>query len=80
MGNEVEAAERIEQMMPYQVTRERMAEANPDAIFMHCLPAHAGEEVSQQVLDSGQSIIFDQAENRLHTQKAILTKLSEINL
>ncbi|MGC6504968.1 MAG: ornithine carbamoyltransferase [Coraliomargaritaceae bacterium] len=79
MGNEAEAAERIQQMLPYQVSSERMAEANPNALFMHCLPAHAGEEVSQEVLDSPQSIIFDQAENRLHAQKAILTKLVEIN-
>lgn len=79
MGNEAEAADRIEQMMPYQVNRQRMAEANPDALFMHCLPAHAEEEVSREVLDSPQSIIFDQAENRLHVQKAILAKLVEIN-
>lgn len=79
MGNEAEVADRIEQMMPYQVNRQRMAEANPDALFMHCLPAHAEEEVSREVLDSPQSIIFDQAENRLHVQKAILAKLVEIN-
>lgn len=79
MGNEAEAADRIEQMMPYQVNRQRMAEANPDALFMHCLPAHAEEEVSREVLDNPQSIIFDQAENRLHVQKAILAKLVEIN-
>ena len=79
MGNEAEAADRIKQMLPYQVTSDRMAEAKPNALFMHCLPAHAGEEVSQEVLDSPQSIIFDQAENRLHAQKAILTKLAEIN-
>ena len=79
MGNETEAADRIKQMLPYQVTSDRMAEAKPNALFMHCLPAHAGEEVSQEVLDSPQSIIFDQAENRLHAQKAILTKLAEIN-
>lgn len=79
MGNETEAADRVKQMLPYQVSGDRMAEANPDALFMHCLPAHAGEEVSQEVLDSPHSIIFDQAENRLHAQKAILTKLAEIN-
>jgi ornithine carbamoyltransferase len=79
MGDEEEAANRIKAMLPYQVTADRMAEANPKALFMHCLPAHAGEEVSQEVLDSPQSIIFDQAENRLHAQKAILTKLAEIN-
>ena len=79
MGNETEAVDRIKQMHPYQVTSDRMAEAKPNALFMHCLPAHAGEEVSQEVLDSPQSIIFDQAENRLHAQKAIRTKLAEIN-
>lgn len=79
MGDEAEAAERKEQMLPYQVTSELMALAHPDACFMHCLPAHAGEEVSQDVLDSPQSIIFDEAENRLHAQKAILAKLVELN-
>ena len=79
MGNETEAVDRIKQMHPYQVTSDRMAEAKPNALFMHCLPAHAGEEVSQEVLDSPQSIIFDEAENRLHAQKAIRTKLAEIN-
>ena len=59
-------------MKPYQVNDKAMASAKDDAVFMHCLPAHAGEEASQQVLDSVQSIIFDQAENRLHAQKAIL--------
>lgn len=79
MGDEDEAAERKAEMLPYQVTSGRMAAAKPDAFFMHCLPAHAGEEVSQEVLDSPQSIIFDQAENRLHTQKAIIAKLAELN-
>ena len=52
---------------------------DPHKGFMHCLPAHAGEEVSQEVLDSPRSIIFDEAENRLHTQKAIMAKLAELN-
>lgn len=59
-------------MTPYQVNDAIMNEAKNDAIFMHCLPAHAGEEVSQSVLDSKHSVIFDQAENRLHAQKSIL--------
>ena len=79
MGDEDEAAERKAKMMPYQVTSELMAAANKDAVFMHCLPAHAGEEVTQEVLDSPQSIIFDEAENRLHAQKAIMAKLVELN-
>lgn len=79
MGDEAEAAVRKAKMLPYQVTSELMAAAKPDALFMHCLPAHAGEEVSQEVLDSPQCIIFDEAENRLHAQKAILAKLVELN-
>jgi len=79
MGDEGEAALRKAAMTPFQVTADLMALAKPDACFMHCLPAHAGEEVSQEVLDSPQSIIFDEAENRLHAQKAILAKLVELN-
>jgi ornithine carbamoyltransferase len=79
MGDEAEAAQRLKEMAPYQVTAELMALAKPDAYFMHCLPAHAGEEVSQEVLDSPQSIIYDEAENRLHAQKAIMAKLVELN-
>jgi ornithine carbamoyltransferase len=79
MGDETEAAERKAHMQPYQVTSELMALANSGAYFMHCLPAHAGEEVSQEVLDSPQSIIFDEAESRLHAQKAIMAKLVELN-
>jgi ornithine carbamoyltransferase len=79
MGDEAEAAQRKAQMAPYQVNSDMMSLAKPDALFMHCLPAHAGEEVSQEVLDSPQSIIFDEAENRLHAQKAIMAKLVELN-
>ena len=63
-------------MQPYQVNAPLMALAKPGAYFMHCLPAHPGEEVSADVLASPQSIIFDQAENRLHVQKAILGHLA----
>jgi ornithine carbamoyltransferase len=76
MGKEEEKKERIEQMSPFAVTPELFAVAKPDAWFMHCLPAHPGEEVSQGVLDNPRSIIFDQAENRLHVQKAIMSTLA----
>jgi ornithine carbamoyltransferase len=79
MGDEAEADQRRKQMAPYQVNNRLLSLAKSDACFMHCLPAHAGEEVSQEVLDSPQSIIYDQAENRLHVQKAIIAKLVELN-
>jgi ornithine carbamoyltransferase len=75
MGEEHEAGARKDIFAPYQVNRELMALAKPDAHFMHCLPAHRGEEVSEEVLESPASIVFDQAENRLHTQKALLLML-----
>ncbi|HEX3730645.1 MAG TPA: ornithine carbamoyltransferase [Opitutaceae bacterium] len=76
MGKEREAAERLRQLAPYAVTAKLFAAAKPDAYFMHCLPAHPGEEVAPEVLASPRSIIFDQAEDRLHMQKAILSLLS----
>jgi len=76
MGQEDEARQRRQQMRPYAVTTRLLSRAKPDALFMHCLPAHPGEEVEQAVLDSPRSIIFDQAENRLHVQKAILATLA----
>jgi ornithine carbamoyltransferase len=76
MGKEEETAERIRVMTPFAVTPKLFAAAKPDAFFMHCLPAHAGEEVTQEVLDDPRSIIFDEAENRLHMQKAILASLA----
>lgn len=76
MGDEAEEATRLHTLSPYTVTPDIMAAARPDAHFMHCLPAHPGQEVTQEVLDSPASIIFDQAENRLHTQKAILAALA----
>jgi len=72
MGQESESAERSQIFPPYQVNRELMSEAASHAVFMHCLPAHRGEEVTDEVMDGEHSVIFDQAENRLHVQKAIL--------
>jgi len=72
MGQEGEAELRAGIFPPYQVNANLMAEAAPHAVFMHCLPAHRGEEVTDEVMDSEQSVIFDQAENRLHVQKSIL--------
>jgi len=75
MGREREQARRLKVLAPYQVNSRLVGKAKPDAIVMHCLPAHRGEEISAEVLDGPQSVIIDQAENRLHMQKAILTKL-----
>ena len=72
MGQEAEANRRRAAFQGYRVTSALMAEANDDAVFMHCLPAHRGEEVDAEVLDGPRSVVFDQAENRLHTQKALL--------
>lgn len=77
MGDEKEKKVRIEKMEPYRVSMNIMDQALPQAYFMHCLPVHSGMEVSQSVLDSKQAIIFEQAENRLHMQKAILKLLSD---
>jgi ornithine carbamoyltransferase len=76
MGQEGESGSRKAQMEPYAVTASLFAAAKPDALFMHCLPAHPGEEVEQAVLDNPRSIIFDEAENRLHVQKALMSVLS----
>jgi ornithine carbamoyltransferase len=63
-------------MTPYRVTKDLFDQAKENALFMHCMPAHPGEEVTEEVLNSPRSILFDQAENRLHMQKAILKQLS----
>ncbi len=75
MGQEAEIAERARIFKPFKVTPELFAHAAPGAVFMHCLPAHRGEEVDAAVIDSPASVVFDQAENRLHIQKAILLQL-----
>ncbi|MBI5137818.1 MAG: ornithine carbamoyltransferase [Nitrospirae bacterium] len=75
MGQEAEQAERRHAFAGFQINAELMAQAAPDAVFMHCLPAHRGEEVSAEVMDGPRSVVFDQAENRLHAQKAVLFRL-----
>ena len=75
MGREAETGARRQVFAPFQVNEALMALAKPGALFMHCLPAHRGEEVSAEVFESAASVVFDQAENRLHCQKALLTML-----
>ena len=75
MGQEEEAAERRKIFSPYQVNTELMSLAHQDAIFLHCLPAHRGEEVSEDVIDGSRSLVFEEAENRLHVQKAVMVLL-----
>jgi len=77
MGQENEKEKRTKVFAPYQVNRRLMAETQQDSLFMHCLPAHRGEEVTDDVIDSARSVVFDQAENRLHVQKAIMLLLLE---
>ncbi|WP_343837759.1 ornithine carbamoyltransferase [Salinibacillus aidingensis] len=75
MGQENEQKERAEIFKVYQVNDSLMAKAKPEAIFMHCLPAHRGEEVTARVIDGEQSVVFEEAENRLHAQKALMVAL-----
>jgi ornithine carbamoyltransferase len=72
MGQEAETAARMQVFPPFQINSALLARAKPDAIVMHCLPAHRGLEITDEVMDGPQSVVFDQAENRLHAQKAIL--------
>ena len=75
MGQEAEREKRVKILEPYRVDARLLSLAAPDAVVMHCLPAHRGEEITDDVIDGPQSIVFDQAENRLHIQKAILALL-----
>lgn len=75
MGQETEKQERIKTFMPYQVNKELFNKAKEDAVFMHCLPAYRGLEVTEDVIDGERSVIFDEAENRLHAQKAVMATL-----
>ena len=75
MGQENESAKRLKDFSGYQVNTSLCALANKDFIFLHCLPAHRGEEVSAEIIDGPHSVVFDEAENRLHAQKAILKNL-----
>ncbi|WBB69623.1 ornithine carbamoyltransferase [Micromonospora sp. WMMD812] len=77
MGQESDGLDRVTPFLPYQVNKALLGHAAPDAIVLHCLPAHRGEEITDEVLDGPQSAVFDQAENRLHAQKALLTFLLE---
>jgi ornithine carbamoyltransferase len=75
MGQEEEAARRLQAFPPYQINRQLVSQARPDCLIMHCLPAHRGEEITDEVADGPNSVLFTQAENRMHAQKAILVEL-----
>jgi ornithine carbamoyltransferase len=77
MGQEYAAHLRNQVFAPYRVTKNLMAVADSGAVFMHCLPAHRGQEVTDEVIDSPQSVVYDQAENRLHAQKALMLLLMQ---
>jgi ornithine carbamoyltransferase len=78
MGQETESAKRLQDFMGFQVNKELCTHAKEDFIFLHCLPAHRGEEVTAEIIDGPQSVVFDEAENRLHAQKAILRNLLKV--
>ena len=75
MGQESEQTEREQQFSGFQVDTALMDQAHPDALFMHCLPAHRGEEVSAEMMDDPRAVVWDEAENRLHAQKALIELL-----
>jgi ornithine carbamoyltransferase len=76
MGKEAESAYRLAQLAGYQINRELLRVTAPDALVMHCLPAYRGKEISEEVFEEHAQTIFDQAENRLHAQKAIMSLLA----
>jgi ornithine carbamoyltransferase len=75
MGQEAEKEKRLKLFMPYQVNTELFSKANEDAIFLHCLPAYRGYEVTAEIMDGPKSVVFDEAENRMHVQKAVMALL-----
>jgi len=75
MGQEAESEKRRKDFAGYQINKALVEKAKPDCVVMHCLPAHRGEEITEEVMDGAQSVVFDEAENRLHVQKAILAQL-----
>jgi ornithine carbamoyltransferase len=77
MGQEAEQEKRRKAFMPYQVNRELIQHATSECLIMHCLPAHRGDEITDDVIDGPQSIVFDEAENRMHVQKAIMVSLMQ---
>ena len=77
MGQKGEATEREKVFAPYQVNKDLINNTGKDTLFMHCLPAERGREVTDEVIDSSNSIVFEQAENRLHTQNAIMVTLAD---
>jgi ornithine carbamoyltransferase len=77
MGQEDEKADRVALLRPFAVDEDAMRRAAPDAIVLHCLPAYRGNEIAAEVIDGPQSVVWDEAENRLHAQKALLTFLLE---
>ena len=79
MGDEREKGKRLKVFPPYQINKQLMNKAKKDAIFMHCLSAYRGYEVTDEVIDGKQSVVFDEAENRLHVQKAIILFLFDIH-
>lgn len=77
MGKEAESADRIEILKPWQINAELLKHANPNALVMHCLPAYRGKEITEEVMEAHADVIFDQAENRLHAQKAVIVEIAQ---